>query len=84
MKSVQRALGNARAGGMVGNGKQPVQAHLRHENVQRQPAGQIGSTGATNASAYVTEDLKIKMTATVLAESFAGQGSEIRWMYETA
>ncbi len=84
MKRVQRRLGNTRAGRIAGEPKQTAQPRLaqqENESVQRQPAGQTGATATPKLPAYVTAELKQKMTATILAESFAGQEPDIRWIY---
>ncbi|MGA1870535.1 MAG: hypothetical protein ACMUJM_18515 [bacterium] len=37
--------------------------------------------GSESAASYITEDLKRKITATTLAESYPGQEESIRWIY---
>jgi len=84
MKRVQRTPGNTRAGRIAGEPKQTIQPRLAQqekESVQRQPTGTTGTTETAKAPAYITADLKQKMTATILAESFEGQESDVRWIY---
>jgi hypothetical protein len=69
---MQQSVGNARVARMANNA--PL--------VQRQPnEKQDNEPASTAVPSYVTENLKQKMAATILAESWPGQAEDIRWMY---
>jgi hypothetical protein len=81
MNVAQQAVGNLRAGELA-------QQDAAAPAVQRQAAGSsdaenapAGKAAAGASPAYATAELKLRLAATILAESAAGQTSDIGWIY---
>jgi len=88
MTTMQQAVGNTRAGQIA---KAGASAPGNTPLVRRQPAEATGQSpakagspqgkSATAAAGDITEDLKQKVAATILAESAPGQATDIGWIY---
>jgi hypothetical protein len=66
----------------VSRSMQPAAVQRQDDGGVKKDPSDAGVAGKTTATPdYATDDLKQKMTATILAEAWAGQETDIRWMY---
>jgi hypothetical protein len=83
MTVAQQAVGNLRAGELAHAGADAPAVQRQATGTPGAPAAPAGAAdgGAAAAPAYATAELKLRLAATILAESAAGQTSDIGWIY---